>query len=105
MSSFMLDYCKAVDRQIWPHQHPLRQFDKDISLEVCLFYYYFMKFLNILYVLILIRLETFIGQILRKLEERGADLDRLREMEEKDIGALIRYAPGGKVSPFLLNAY
>ena len=55
--------------------------------------------------LILIRLETFIGQILRKLEERGADLDRLREMEEKDIGALIRYAPGGKVSPFLLNAY
>ncbi|KAI8543195.1 hypothetical protein RHMOL_Rhmol08G0198900 [Rhododendron molle] len=67
MSSFMLDYCKAVDRQIWPHQHPLRQFDKDISPE-----------------------------ILRKLEERGADLDRLLEMEEKDIGALIRYAPGGR---------
>lgn len=36
-------------------------------------------------------------QILRKLEERGADLDRLFEMEEKDIGALIRYVPGGKV--------
>lgn len=35
MSSFMLEYCKAVDRQIWPHQHPLRQFDKDISSEVC----------------------------------------------------------------------
>ncbi|KAE9467177.1 hypothetical protein C3L33_00911, partial [Rhododendron williamsianum] len=68
MSSFMLDYCKAVDRQIWPHQHPLRQFDKDISPE-----------------------------ILRKLEERGADLDRLLEMEEKDIGALIRYAPGGRL--------
>ena len=47
MSSFMLDYCKAVDRQIWPHQHPLRQFDKDISLEVCLFFYYFMKFLKL----------------------------------------------------------
>ncbi|KAH7850882.1 hypothetical protein Vadar_004154 [Vaccinium darrowii] len=68
MSSFMLDYCKAVDRQIWPHQHPLRQFDRDISPE-----------------------------ILRKLEERDADLDRLREMEEKDIGALIRYAPGGRL--------
>lgn len=67
MTSFMLEYCKAVDRQIWPHQHPLRQFDKDISLE-----------------------------ILRKLEDRGADLDRLYDMEEKDIGALIRYAPGGK---------
>ncbi|XP_072988680.1 DExH-box ATP-dependent RNA helicase DExH14 isoform X2 [Typha latifolia] len=68
MSSFMLEYCKAVDRQIWPHQHPLRQFDRDLSQE-----------------------------ILRKLEERGANLDRLFEMEEKDIGALIRYVPGGKL--------
>lgn len=68
MTSFMLEYCKAVDRQIWPHQHPLRQFDKDLSAD-----------------------------ILRKLEERGADLDRLQEMQEKDIGALIRYAPGGKL--------
>ncbi|KAL7114962.1 hypothetical protein ACP275_04G154200 [Erythranthe tilingii] len=68
MTSFMLDYCKAVDRQIWPHQHPLRQFNRDISSD-----------------------------ILRKLEERGVDLDRLYEMEEKDIGALIRYVPGGKL--------
>ncbi|KAL3528461.1 hypothetical protein ACH5RR_007783 [Cinchona calisaya] len=68
MSSLMLEYCKAVDRQNWPHQHPLRQFDKAIPAEV-----------------------------LRKLEERGADLDRLQEMQEKDIGALIRYAPGGRL--------
>ncbi|KAE9599497.1 putative DNA helicase [Lupinus albus] len=68
MSLFMLEYCKAVDRQIWPHQHPLRQFDKDLSAE-----------------------------ILRKLEEHGVDLDHLFEMEERDIGALIRYAPGGKL--------
>ncbi|TXG51589.1 hypothetical protein EZV62_024113 [Acer yangbiense] len=68
MTLFMLEYCKAVDRQIWPHQHPLRQFDKDLSAE-----------------------------ILRKLEEHGADLDHLQEMEEKDIGALIRYAPGGRL--------
>ncbi|VFQ81224.1 unnamed protein product [Cuscuta campestris] len=68
MTSLTLEYCKAVDRQIWPHQHPLRQFDRDISAE-----------------------------IVRKLEERGADLDHLQDMEEKDIGALIRYAPGGKV--------
>lgn len=40
-------------------------------------------------------------QILRKLEEREADLDRLQEMQEKDIGALIRYAPGGKVNHLL----
>lgn len=71
MTSFMLEYCKAVDRQIWPHQHPLRQFDKDISLE-----------------------------ILRKLEDRGADLDRLYDMEEKDVGALIRYAPGDSEAIF-----
>ncbi|XP_031090606.1 DExH-box ATP-dependent RNA helicase DExH14 isoform X2 [Ipomoea triloba] len=68
MTALILEFCKAVDRQVWPHQHALRQFDKDISAD-----------------------------ILRKLEERGADLDRLQEMEEKDIGALIRYAPGGKV--------
>ncbi|CAA6657392.1 unnamed protein product [Spirodela intermedia] len=69
LTSFMLDYCKAVDRQIWPHQHPLRQFDRDLSADV----------------------------YLRKLEERGADLDRLYEMEESDIGALVRYIPAGKL--------
>ena len=35
MTLLMLEYCKAVDCQIWPHQHPLRQFEKDISSEVC----------------------------------------------------------------------
>nr|XP_043640038.1 DExH-box ATP-dependent RNA helicase DExH14 [Erigeron canadensis] len=68
MTSFMLEYCKAVDRQIWPHQHPFRQFDRDISPE-----------------------------ILRKLEEQEIDLDHLQEMQEKEIGAMIRYAPGGRV--------
>ncbi|GAB2270112.1 activating signal cointegrator 1 complex subunit [Dionaea muscipula] len=68
MSAFMLEYCKAVDRQVWPHQHPLRQFDKDLSAEV-----------------------------LRKLEEYGADIEHLYDMEEKDIGALIRYTSGGKM--------
>lgn len=40
MSMFMLEYCKAVDRQVWPHQHPLRQFDKDLSAEVSQTFYY-----------------------------------------------------------------
>lgn len=35
MSSLLLQYCKAVDRKIWPHLHPLRQFDKDLSPQVC----------------------------------------------------------------------
>ncbi|KAK7411347.1 hypothetical protein VNO78_02780 [Psophocarpus tetragonolobus] len=76
MTLFMLEYCKAVDRQVWPHLHPLRQFDKDLSAE-----------------------------ILRKLEERGADLDRLYEMEEKDIGALIRYVPGGRLVKQYLGCF
>ena len=50
-----------------------------------------------------VELTSLLAQILRKLEERGADLDRLQEMQEKDIGALIRYAPGGRV--FFLSLY
>ncbi|KAF9667696.1 hypothetical protein SADUNF_Sadunf15G0050500 [Salix dunnii] len=76
MSLFMLEYCKAVDHQIWPHQHPLRQFDKDLSTE-----------------------------ILRKLEEQGSDLDHLQEMEEKDIGTLIRYAPGGRLDLLIIPEF
>eukprot|EP01018_Ginkgo_biloba_P014054 Gb_18049 [translate_table: standard] len=68
MTALLLEYCKAVERQIWPYQHPLRQFERELSLE-----------------------------ILRKLEERNVDLDSLYELEEKDIGALIRYNPGGKM--------
>ncbi|KAG2542539.1 hypothetical protein PVAP13_9NG644400 [Panicum virgatum] len=68
MSSLLLEYCKAVDRKIWPHLHPLRQFDKDLS-----------------------------PQILWKLEERNVDLDRLYEMEENEIGALIRFSHQGKL--------
>lgn len=76
MTSFMLEYCKAVDRQIWPHQHPLRQFDRDLSAE-----------------------------ILRKLEEREVDLDCLFDMTEKEIGSLIRYGPGGKLIKQCLGYY
>ncbi|KAK3147995.1 hypothetical protein QOZ80_3BG0289310 [Eleusine coracana subsp. coracana] len=65
MSSLLLEYCKAVDRKIWPHLHPLRQFDLS-------------------------------PQILWKLEERNVDLDRLYEMEENEIGALIRFSHQGK---------
>ncbi|TVU47946.1 hypothetical protein EJB05_07564 [Eragrostis curvula] len=68
MSSLLLEYCKAVDRKIWPHLHPLRQFDRDLS-----------------------------PQILWKLEERNVDLDRLYEMEENEIGALIRFSHQGKL--------
>ena len=32
MTALFLENCKAVDQQIWPHQHPLRQFERDLSL-------------------------------------------------------------------------
>ncbi|KAJ7519602.1 hypothetical protein O6H91_20G045600 [Diphasiastrum complanatum] len=68
MTSMLLEYCKAVDRRLWPHQHPLRQFDTILSPEV-----------------------------LYKLEVRGTDLDHLYDMDEKEIGALIRHPHGGKL--------
>lgn len=54
---------------------------------------------------VLILFPFFPYQILRKLEEREADLDRLQEMQEKDIGALIRYAPGGRVGLIISMFY
>ncbi|KAF2937977.1 hypothetical protein DAI22_03g087400 [Oryza sativa Japonica Group] len=68
MTSLLLEFCKGVDRKIWPEQHPLRQFDRDLSHEIC-----------------------------KRLEEKHVDLDRLYEMEENDIGALIRFSHLGKV--------
>jgi activating signal cointegrator complex subunit 3 len=41
MTSLLLEYCKAVDRKIWPHLHPLRQFDRDLSPEVGIGYHFF----------------------------------------------------------------
>lgn len=49
MTSLLLEYCKAVDRKIWPHLHPLRQFDRDISPEVAIghhFFFYHIVFLS-----------------------------------------------------------
>jgi hypothetical protein len=41
-------------------------------------------------------------QILRKLEEQEIDLNHLQDMPEKEIGAMIRYAPGGRVNSILV---
>lgn len=44
MTALLLDYCKAVDRRVWPHQHPLRQFDSILSPDVrCFFWLHLMK--------------------------------------------------------------
>lgn len=36
-------------------------------------------------------------QILHKLEDREASMERLYDMDDKEIGALIRHPHGGKV--------
>lgn len=76
MTALLLEYCKAVDHQIWPHQHALRQFERELSQE-----------------------------ILHKLEDRGADLDRLYDMDEKEIGSLIRHPHGGKLVAQCLQSF
>ncbi len=55
MTSLLLEFCKGVDRKIWPEQHPLRQFDRDLSHEVCYLLQltnnlHFYVFANIFYV-------------------------------------------------------
>ncbi|KAG0625562.1 hypothetical protein M758_2G065100 [Ceratodon purpureus] len=68
MAALLLEYCKAVDRRVWPHQHPLRQFDTILSQD-----------------------------ILHKLEDREASMERLYDMDDKEIGAMIRHPHGGKL--------
>lgn len=43
---------------------------------------------------------NYIYQLLRKLEDKGGDLEHLYDMNEKEIGLFLRYPHGGKVSRF-----
>eukprot|EP00898_Chlorokybus_atmophyticus_P000832 jgi/Chlat1/174/Chrsp1S03247 len=68
MAETLLTMCKAFDRRVWPHQHPLRQFDSVLSPE-----------------------------LLYKLEEKGeaASIDRLVDMTAQDIGLMLRHPHAG----------
>ena len=57
MSSRLLTLCRCVDRQLWSFQHPLRQFEKQLSHEV-----------------------------LNKIESRKMELHRLKDMTADEIG-------------------
>lgn len=67
MAAMFLEYCKAVEQRIWPFQHPLRQFEALLNQET-----------------------------LMKLEQRNLDLDRLYEMEEGEIAAVLRTPAAAK---------
>jgi len=56
MAGRLLKLSKVVDKRLWDWEHPLRQF----------------AFLP--------------AEVLNKIEERGLSVDRLRDMDSKDIG-------------------
>jgi hypothetical protein len=69
-SGCWLGCVQAVERRLWPHQHPMRQFETVLAPEV-----------------------------LSKLEERVPDFDHLYfEMDEKEVADRIRNPHGAKVS-------
>lgn len=56
MASRLLNLCKTIDKRLWGFENPLRQF------------------------------PTLSQEILRKLEERKLTIDKLKEMDAKEIG-------------------
>eukprot|EP00002_Diphylleia_rotans_P001075 TRINITY_DN10590_c0_g1_i1.p1 TRINITY_DN10590_c0_g1~~TRINITY_DN10590_c0_g1_i1.p1 ORF type:complete len:1715 (+),score=334.69 TRINITY_DN10590_c0_g1_i1:82-5226(+) len=56
-----LDFCKSVEKQLWPTQHPLWQFPTILTAET-----------------------------VHRLEDRDATMDRLMDMTAEEIGALVR---------------
>lgn len=63
-----LTVCKSLEKQIWPHQHALRQFESSgLPYEV-----------------------------FQKLEDKNCFLNQLWDMEAAEIGALIRHPFAGK---------
>ena len=56
MAGRLLEQCKAIDKRLWGYEHPLRQF------------------------------PILSAEVLQKLENRRLTMDRLREMDAKEIG-------------------
>ena len=63
LAETMLTLAKAVDLRVWPHQHALRQFQDSGALS---------------------------ADVLFKLEDKRATVDRLWDMSASEIGAMLR---------------
>lgn len=75
----MLEICKALELRLWPHQHPLRQFDGTaLALP---------------------------GELASKLEDRRLDLDALADMSAHEIGAAVRHPAMGERVKQCVNAF
>jgi len=69
MAETTLEFCKCFELQLWPYQHPLRQFMGLLSPE-----------------------------LLFKMEDRGLWMDQLVDMTASDIGSWLRHpAAGGQI--------
>lgn len=62
MSGRLLNICKVLERQLWHFQHPMRQFDYALTFD-----------------------------ILSKMEEKKISMERLREMDVKEIGLILHH--------------
>eukprot|EP00467_Chlorarachnion_reptans_P010989 CAMPEP_0114498978 /NCGR_PEP_ID=MMETSP0109-20121206/7165_1 /TAXON_ID=29199 /ORGANISM="Chlorarachnion reptans, Strain CCCM449" /LENGTH=2132 /DNA_ID=CAMNT_0001676501 /DNA_START=186 /DNA_END=6581 /DNA_ORIENTATION=+ len=66
LSGRLLMFCKMIERRVWNHQHPLRQFPIHHNLVT-------------------------------KLEERNITLDHMLEMDEDELGAVVRQSRSGRM--------
>ena len=58
MAGRLLEQCKTIDKRLWGFEHPLRQF------------------------------PILSAEVLQKLEKRRLTVERLREMDAKEIGEI-----------------
>jgi activating signal cointegrator complex subunit 3 len=75
MSGRLLNICKSIEKQLWHFASPMRQFENFLNFEV-----------------------------ISKIEDRNLTLDKLREMDAKEIGILLRHPKmGDKVKECVSN--
>lgn len=66
MSGRLLNVCKSIEKQIWHFQNPMRQFESFLNFEV-----------------------------LSKIEDKNISVEKLRDMDSKEIGILLRHPKMG----------
>lgn len=71
-----LTIAKAFERRLWPHHHPLWQFEDYLKYE-----------------------------LLKKLDERHFDIDQLRDMSSSDIGAALRHPAAGQQISYAIKSF
>mmetsp|Transcript_13654 Transcript_13654/g.49673 ORF Transcript_13654/g.49673 Transcript_13654/m.49673 type:complete len:2207 (-) Transcript_13654:489-7109(-) len=76
LADSLLQLCISVERRVWPHQNPLRQFENVLSSELLL-----------------------------KLEEHTTTMEKLWDLEPRELGAIVRHPNRGKEVRQCLDAF